>query len=51
MIYPPDLYEIVADIPESSNSIGIGIVLSGKGQVWLSSVQFEVIDSNVPTTG
>jgi RNA polymerase sigma factor (sigma-70 family) len=43
-------YEIVADIPESSNSIGFGIVLSGKGQVWLSNLQFEIVDSNVPTT-
>jgi RNA polymerase sigma factor (sigma-70 family) len=44
-------YEILADIPESSNSIGFGIVLSGKGQVWLSNVQFEIVDSNVLTTG
>jgi hypothetical protein len=44
-------YEIVADIPESSNSIGFGIVLSGKGQVWLSNIMLEVVDRNVLATG
>ena len=43
--------EIVLDVPEDSAQIAIGIVLSGKGQVWLSNVQFEAVDSNVPTTG
>ena len=43
-------YEIIADVPQNSNSIGFGIVLSGKGQVWLSNVQFEIVSSRVPTT-
>ena len=37
-------YEIIADVPQNSSSIGFGIVLSGKGQVWLDEVQLEVVD-------
>ena len=44
-------YEVVLDVPEHSAQIAFGIVLSGKGQVWLSNVQFEVVDSKVPATG
>lgn len=34
-------YRVVLDIPEESTGIFFGILLDGKGQVWLSSVQFE----------
>ena len=36
--------EIIADVPQNSSSVGLGIVLSGKGQVWLDEVQLEVVD-------
>lgn len=44
-------YTIVLDVPTTSIGIYFGILLSGKGQVWLSDVQFDVVDTNVPTTG
>ena len=44
-------YEIVLDVPDNSVDIAFGIHLSGKGQVWLDTIQFMVVDSNVPTTG
>jgi RNA polymerase sigma factor (sigma-70 family) len=39
-------YEIVADIPESSNSIGFGVILAGNGQVWLDEVQLELVSTS-----
>ena len=43
-------YEIVLDVPIDSFDIAFGILLQGKGQVWLSNVQFEVVGTDVPTT-
>jgi len=43
-------YEIVLDVPENSVNIAFGILLAGKGQVWLDEVQFEVVGQDVPTT-
>ena len=44
-------YEIVLDVPEESIGISFGILLAGKGQVWLSEVQLQVVGKEVPTTG
>jgi len=44
-------YEIVLDVPTDSVDIAFGILLSGKGLVWLDNIQFEFVGSNVPTTG
>ncbi len=43
-------YDIVLDVPAESVGIYFGILLGGKGQVWLSNVQFEVVGTDVPTT-
>jgi len=43
-------YAIVLDIPESSASISIGVLLMGRGQVWVDSFRFEEVDLSVPTT-
>jgi hypothetical protein len=43
-------YEVVLDVPAESIGIYFGILLVGKGQVWLSNVQFEVVGTDVPTT-
>lgn len=42
-------YQVVLDIPEESTGIFFGILMDGKGQVWLSDVQFEEAP-NEPTT-
>ncbi len=44
-------YEVVLDVPTEGVGIYFGIVLVGKGQVWLSNVQFEIVGVGVPTTG
>jgi AraC-like DNA-binding protein len=43
-------YSVVLDIPESSNIINIGVLLNGKGTVWMDHVSFEMVDKNVETT-
>lgn len=44
-------YEIVLDVPEPSEQIAFGILLSGTGQVWMDDVEFETVGKDVPTTG
>lgn len=43
-------YEVVLDVPASSRNIAFGILLSGKGQVWVDDLQFEVVGQSVPST-
>ncbi len=44
-------YEIVLDVPASAQEIAFGILLSGAGQVWMDDLDFEVVGTEVPTTG
>lgn len=43
-------YSIVLDVPENSAIISFGILLTGKGEVWLDGLSFEVVDNDIPTT-
>jgi hypothetical protein len=43
-------YEVVLDVPQESVAIALGILLSGKGQAWVSEIQFEEVGADVPTT-
>ncbi len=43
-------YEVVLDVPQESVHIAFGILLEGKGQVWLSDVRFEEVQADVPVT-
>lgn len=44
-------YEVVLDVPPEGETISFGVLLAGSGKVWLDNVQFEEVDSSVPTTG
>ncbi|MBV9230130.1 MAG: hypothetical protein JOZ18_12510 [Chloroflexi bacterium] len=44
-------YELVLDAPEVSVFIAFGFALEGKGQVWLSDVHFEAVETDIPVTG
>jgi hypothetical protein len=44
-------YEVVLDAPQDATGIFFGVLLSKTGAVWLNSVKFEVVGSNVPITG
>lgn len=43
-------YSCVLDIPKNGGILNIGILLQGKGQVWLDNVSFQEVDMNTPTT-
>ncbi|MDQ0216103.1 AraC-like DNA-binding protein [Oikeobacillus pervagus] len=43
-------YSIVLDIPETSAVISFGVLLSGKGKVWVDQLSFQEVDESVPTT-
>lgn len=43
-------YAIVLDVPENSASISFGVLLSGRGQVWVDELRFEEVDDSIPTT-
>lgn len=45
-----NLYACVLDVPEEATAISIGILLSGKGKVWLDACGFEEVSLNVPVT-
>jgi len=43
-------YEIVLDVPQESTYLAFGILLAGKGRVWLSDVTFTIVGLDTPTT-
>jgi hypothetical protein len=44
-------YELVVDIPQTSTGLAFGLMLMGRGQVWLDDVSFEEVSEDVPLTG
>lgn len=44
-------YQVVLDVPQGATGIYLGILLTGPGAVWISSAKFEVVGSEVSTTG
>nr|WP_264930839.1 AraC family transcriptional regulator [Paenibacillus sp. LS1] len=47
---PWNQYNIVLDVPEDSAVISFGVILNGKGKVWVDSFRFEEVDLNTPLT-
>ena len=43
-------YSIILDIPENSAVISFGVILSGRGSVWVDDLKFEEVVENTPTT-
>jgi hypothetical protein len=44
-------YEVVLDVAPSANQIAFGLLLAGKGEVWMADLNLESADENSPTTG
>ena len=44
-------YDVVLDVPQDATGIFFGVLLGGTGQVWISNAKFEVVGSDIPTTG
>lgn len=45
-----NLYSCVLDVSEETELINIGILLTGKGRVWLDDVSFQEVDRTIPVT-
>ncbi|CAH0235988.1 helix-turn-helix transcriptional regulator [Peribacillus simplex] len=43
-------YYIVLDVPENSAIISFGVLLSGRGKVWIDELEFEEVSKAIPTT-
>jgi hypothetical protein len=43
--------QVVLDVPENASGIAFGILLNKSGSVWLSGLKFEVVGTDVATTG
>lgn len=43
-------YTIVLDVPQQSALVSVGVLVVGKGQIWLNDVRFDVVGPDVPTT-
>lgn len=44
-------YDIVCDIPPGANHVSFGLMLIGKGKIWLDDVSLIRVDKNTPLTG
>ena len=42
--------DIVLDIPPISDEISFGILLQGRGQIWIDNVKFTIVNDDVPVT-
>ncbi len=42
--------ELEVEVPQASISVGLGLLFLGRGQVWLSDVQLEVVDEDLSTS-
>jgi len=43
-------YSVVLDVPEDAAAIAFGVLLAGKGQVWLDDLAFDVVGPDVAST-
>jgi hypothetical protein len=43
-------YEIVLDIPSETAALAFGLLLAGDGQVWMDTLKFEVVGTEVAVT-
>lgn len=43
-------YSLILDVPPESKSISFGVLVQGKGKLWVNQFQFEEVPETVPTT-
>jgi hypothetical protein len=44
-------YTIVLDVPEDAAVLAFGVLMAGKGQVWIDDLKFEAVGQDVEPTG
>lgn len=42
--------DVVIDVPSDSAKISFGVLIVGEGQIWVSGLDFQVVDATVPVT-
>jgi hypothetical protein len=43
-------YSVALDVPEDAAAIAFGVLMAGKGQVWLDDVAFDIVGPDVAST-
>ena len=43
--------KLVLDVATNASNLAFGASIYGTGQIWVSNVNFEIVDKSVPTTG
>lgn len=43
-------YSMVLDVPKESTNIAFGIMLGGKGDLWMDDVSFDIVGDDIETT-
>ena len=43
-------HEIVLDVPQTSSSIALGVLLYGPGQIWIDDFEIQIVAPDVPLT-
>lgn len=44
-------HQVVLDVPQNAEYVNYGILLRGKGRVWIDDLRLEQVDRSVPLTG
>jgi len=44
-------YSVVLDVSPNAAGVFFGVLMSGKGQVWITDLRFDVVGADVATTG
>jgi hypothetical protein len=39
-------YSIILNVPENSATLNFGVLLNGKGEIWLDDVKFQIISNS-----
>ncbi|MDP2876323.1 MAG: M56 family metallopeptidase [Holophaga sp.] len=46
----PKEFSVVLDVPESARTISAGLVMAGRGRMWLAAPRLEVVGKEIPST-
>ena len=44
------MVEVVLDVPSISDEISFGLLLQGKGQIWIDNIKISIVNNDVPVT-
>lgn len=44
-------YQVILDVPDDATLVSLGVLLNGKGTVWINGMSFDVVPNTTSTTG